>query len=281
VGNDDPVGAQLEAARDLRTNFPDRGCGQLPPLIIVPGVTASTIQFKLTNSPPPPGHPLCSTSSNGKWEQLYPPPNPLPTLGMDCYISEFTSTFANGTFRPSRTGEETRVLDFGGFDGMPSWVGEGLWPYEISGWEAGKTMFAAPFDWRLPSPALDDMYTQLKDLVESVSKSNDGRKVLLWGFSGGPQPALAFLHRQTQAWKDEYVAWFAASSPVWSGMPAALAFYADGSANVIANPSAEVRSPLLPIPPPPPPPRWAQAKHLLLALLRVSLADYLCARAQL
>eukprot|EP00730_Choanoeca_flexa_P000813 TRINITY_DN10346_c0_g1_i1.p1 TRINITY_DN10346_c0_g1~~TRINITY_DN10346_c0_g1_i1.p1 ORF type:complete len:245 (+),score=55.03 TRINITY_DN10346_c0_g1_i1:836-1570(+) len=37
--------------------------------------------------------------------------------------------------------------------------------------------------------------------------------------SWGPQVALAFLHRMTQDWKDQHIAWFVAESPVWSGTP--------------------------------------------------------------
>lgn len=32
----------------------------------------------------------------------------------------------------------------------------------------------------------------------------------------------------TQDWKDQYIEWFVATSPVWSGAPAALAAYATG-----------------------------------------------------
>ena len=35
--------------------------------------------------------------------------------------------------------------------------------------------------------------------------------------SFGPQFALGFLHRMTQAWKDQYISWFIAASPVFSG----------------------------------------------------------------
>jgi len=33
---------------------------------------------------------------------------------------------------------------------------------------------------------------------------------------------LSFLHRMTQEWKDEHIAWYIAESPVWSGSPMAV-----------------------------------------------------------
>ena len=53
----------------------------------------------------------------------------------------------------------------------------------------------------------------------------------------GPQYTLSFLHRMSQVWKEEHLAAFVASSPVWSGAPAAMAAYlsgiiSEGGANV-------------------------------------------------
>lgn len=89
------------------------------------------------------------------------------------------------------------------------------------GWEVGKNLFMAPFDWRVPSFNQSDFHAQLQTLVETTVKST-GQKVTLMALSEGPQVTLSFLHRMTQEWKDTHVAWFVANSPVWSGAPMSL-----------------------------------------------------------
>jgi hypothetical protein len=47
--------------------------------------------------------------------------------------------------------------------------------------------------------ASDLLFDQMKELVENASTANDGRPVVLWAVSGGPQCApLSFLHRMDQ-----------------------------------------------------------------------------------
>ena len=54
--------------------------------------------------------------------------------------------------------------------------------------------------------------------VETVY-ANTGARVNLVALSEGPQLVLSFLHRMSQAWKNKYVSYFVAASPVWSGCP--------------------------------------------------------------
>ena len=48
-----------------------------------------------------------------------------------------------------------------------------------------------------------------------------------------PQYTLSFLHRMTQEWKSKYIDWFVATSPVWSGSPAALSVFSTGYAGFL------------------------------------------------
>ena len=45
AGATNPEDAQLDAANDLRKNFPARSCGELEPLVMVPGFSSSEIQY--------------------------------------------------------------------------------------------------------------------------------------------------------------------------------------------------------------------------------------------
>ena len=76
-----------------------------------------------------------------------------------------------------------------------------------------------PFDWRYPGCDSGGL-PFLKHLIENASAANGGQRVVLWAVSGGPQWALSFLQRQPQAWKDRYVKFFVAQSPLWSGVAA-------------------------------------------------------------
>lgn len=90
------------------------------------------------------------------------------------------------------------------------------------GWTLNRDLFIAPFDWRLPPTASEKTFIFWKDLIENVSAANNNQPVVLWGYSGGPQWALSFLHRMTSEWKDKFINFFIAVSPVWSGVPFAV-----------------------------------------------------------
>ena len=122
-------------------------------------------------------------------------------------------------------------MDFGGVDGVPlmgAWIGTYL---PLAGWRLSTDLFAAPFDWRLPSVAQATFFNSTQALVERASALNGGKKVVLWAFSFGPQYTLSFLHRMSPAWKERYIAAFVATSPVWSGAPSAMTSYVAGFAS--------------------------------------------------
>jgi len=123
----------------------------------------------------------------------------------------------------------SRVVDFGGLDGLPAF--KGLVPYwQKLGYNIGTTMFGAPYDWRYPTSGRPGtFFTDLQHLVEHAYSVNNNRRVFLLAPSFGPQFALGFLHRMTQAWKDQYIDWFVAESPVFSGVYISLMEYISGA----------------------------------------------------
>lgn len=211
---------------------PSSGCApqQLPPLVIVPGLTSSMLEMNFTDLPRPHGEFWCNASTHG-WQTLWPAAAALATepAQLACWVADMEVVYdpPSKTFGPQRKGLQTRLVDFGSFDGIPGFGGV-LAMWEAAGWTKGRDFFAAPFDWRLPSSAQAEFFDQLKALVERASASNGNRKVVLWAFSFGPQYTLSFLHRMSQAWKDQYIDTFVATSPVWSGSPTALIAYVSG-----------------------------------------------------
>ena len=226
--------AYADAMREFRPVDRGEQCSltvaDLPPVVVVPGLTASSINIKLARSVPPIWAFWCEQNSDG-WRPLWPIPQETaetPTKFV-CWVSEMIVSFdaETNTFGAAREGVLTELVDFGGFSGFGEHVGVPAL-FGVYGWEIGKTIFGAPYDWRLPSSAQDEFFSKLKGLVELASRTNGDRKVVLFALSFGPQYTLGFLHRMTQAWKDQYVDTFLGNSPVFSGAPTALITYVSG-----------------------------------------------------
>lgn len=190
------------------------------PLVVTSGLTASTLMATWT------GVPGCLRNAKTP-VQIWPWTESAGLLDIWCYIQvlqvefdENTSTFHD------RKGVHVSVVDFGGFDGLT--FGDYMGYLDYNGYREGKNMYGAPFDWRLTSQGMGPFYKNLTKLIEHAYSSSGGKKVTLLAPSYGPQCILGFLQQQTQAWKDTYISWFVAASPVWSGSPDAYYAIASG-----------------------------------------------------
>lgn len=144
-------------------------------------------------------------------------------LGMQVVFNQTTKVYQEPT------GIETRVPSFGSFDNFGAAGVYYTQNLTSAGYVPGQTLFAAPFDWRLPGfNQTAVLYPALQGLVEKVSAMNNGSKVVLMALSYGPQIVLSFLHRMTVAWKSQYIKWFVANSPVWSGAPVNMFLMIEG-----------------------------------------------------
>ena len=227
-----PYDSTLAAVRAMRAANPTRKCnpGKVAPLVLIPGLTSSAINYKLTSSPPPAWAFWCEHTTDG-WVPLWPLTKDVTgsAFKFACWTANAQVKFdpVTQSFSPEREGEVTTTIDFGSPGGIPGFQGVASL-YEFSGWTMGTDLFFAPFDWRLPSVSQAQFFNGTQQLVEKVYTSLNETKVALWAFSFGPQYALSFLHRMTQDWKDKHIDMFVATSPVWSGAPAALITYASG-----------------------------------------------------
>ena len=232
-----PFDAYTLAARAFQAR-PDAGvCGKpavLPPLVVVPGLTSSSLEYELHDSAPPPWTFWCARTTQG-WKPLWPSADlshpESHAFEFLCWVANIQVHFdpTTKTFGPAREGQKTRPVDFGRKDGVP--MLDVMWSaLQVAGWRLSKDAFVAPFDWRLPSVAQAAFFNSTKSLVEQAAARNGGKKVVLWAVSFGPQYTLSFLHRMSPAWKERYIAAFVATSPVWSGAPAAMTSYVSGYA---------------------------------------------------
>lgn len=193
-------------------------------MIIIPGLTNSVLEYQLVDAEPVPGHPACPL--NQDWQVLYPPPN---GTNVNCFLANLAVVLntTTQTFQAKRHGVNVRVVDFGGLDGLPAL--DFLIPYwEQLGYKVGQNLFGAPYDWRMPtSGRFGTFFTDLQKLVEHAYALNN-RRVVILAPSFGPQFGLGFLHRMTQEWKNQYIEWFVAESPVFSGVYVSLMDYISG-----------------------------------------------------
>lgn len=199
-----------------------------PPMVMVPGFSNSLIEMKLDNADLPI---LCNRDTKGEWVSLWPQPHNQTALEAICWLESFKVSF-NSTSKTfsSKKGISTRTVDFGGFSGMQMFPDEIVPGYVDLGWVVGKTLFGAPYDWRVAPCSLEAYFVDLQHLIEKASQMNANAKVVLFSPSLGPQLSISFLHRMTQEWKDKYIEWFIAESPVWSGTMTAADLFVAGFA---------------------------------------------------
>ena len=95
---------------------------------------------------------------------------------------------------------------------------------EKVGFVGGKTIFGAPYDWRLPVDYLmktdvnmdgNTYETDLVNLVETAYITSGNKKVNFVTHSMGGPTALYFLNKQSTQWKNQYVGNFVAIAGPW------------------------------------------------------------------
>ena len=159
----------VEAAKRLG-KLPDAGIcatpADVPPVVIVPGLTSASINYRLDDSPPPKDAFWCERTTAG-WLPLWP----VDTTYFELHIPKFVCWVANiqvkfdpetQAFSSLRANEQTELVDFGGFEGIgPLAV---IAPFlELAGWTIGEDLFAAPFDWRVPSAGQAEFFAYYRE----------------------------------------------------------------------------------------------------------------------
>jgi len=187
------------------------------PVLAFTGLTASTLQASWR------GLPLCKDQEIPitVWPINYTDAKARPgsvlchLRALQVVFDETTGTFGN------KPGVNVTIVNFGGLDGL-SFGPEYTTKMEQYGYRAGINLFGVPFDWRLAGQNRGPLYHNITALIESVYDRSGGKRVALVAPSFGPQVTLGFLNNKTTEWKDKYIDWFIADSPVWSGSPTAL-----------------------------------------------------------
>jgi lysophospholipase-3 len=207
----------------------------LQPVVLLNGLAGSSLNARLNHTEEP--HHYCDTKKS--WYQIWLSPADLLPGVIDCFFHNIVLKFDPNT----KTYRDTENVDI---DGNVAWgttkalayldpalksfhyFSEIIEALENIGYVDGGSLVGAPYDWRLAPDGLDQKPTysgvntlpyfeKLKILIETTVAFNGGRKAHIISHSMGGPVALAFLHRQSTAWKDQYIASFIAISPPFGG----------------------------------------------------------------
>jgi len=194
-----------------------------PPVILFPGLGGSGIQARLHKTSVPLFYCFKTWDWFGLWVQLY-----QGILSQPCWLENLSITYYpnNNTYGDEK-GIDTRPYDFGGLNGvnkldhfddplgLTDYYQHIITELEKVGFEAGKTIFGAPYDWRLPADFLYNsdinldgktFHQDLEDLVELAYTKSGFQKVNFVTHSMGGPTSLFFLNRQSTEWKQKYLA---------------------------------------------------------------------------
>ncbi|CAO2209029.1 unnamed protein product [Urochloa humidicola] len=199
----------------------------LHPIVLVPGLSCSELEARLTDAYVP-STPHCGAMKGKGWFGLWANVSDLPAHHyVGCFMEQMRLVYdpAAGDFR-NLPGVETRVANFGSARGFQRNPEHTDWCLEILrqeleriGYRDGETLFGAPYDLRHAPPVaagqksevFSDYFRRLTRLIEEASRSNHGRKVILFGHSFGGMVALEFMRggggndTPPMAWRDKYI----------------------------------------------------------------------------
>ncbi|KAL2613855.1 hypothetical protein R1flu_025547 [Riccia fluitans] len=219
----------------------------LSPVVLVPGTGGNQLEARLTKGYKP-GSFWCYSFSSG-WFRLWldalsliPPFTSCFAERMKLVYNEETKKFENFP------GVETRVPHWGTTEGMEyldptfkslaSYMGPLVQGLKGEGYEVGKNLFGAPYDFRYaPGPyAADVAIKYTKDLMELIEKAHDdnNQPVILVAHSLGGLWTLYFLNKQPPAWKKKYIKSFVAVAAPWGGSVQEMLTFASGNTEGIS-----------------------------------------------
>nr|CAB3472244.1 unnamed protein product [Digitaria exilis] len=217
----------------------------LHPIVLVPGLTCSQLEVRLTDAYRP-SLPRCGAMKGKGWFGLWANCSDIATHHyLPCFMEQMSLVYdpIADDYR-NIAGVETRVPNFGSSKGFQKNPVHTDWCFEILrkelekvGYVDGDTMFGAPYDLRHAPPVpgqksavFSAYFRQLSRLIEDASTSNHGHKVILFGHSLGGMVALEFVRSTTMAWREKYIKHLLLVAPLPSeGFVASLQNFVSGS----------------------------------------------------
>ncbi|KAL6639388.1 hypothetical protein ACP70R_023118 [Stipagrostis hirtigluma subsp. patula] len=225
-----PLREYLSASQHWRN---DANAGVLHPIVLVPGLSCSDYEARLTKAYQP-SVPHCGTMKGKGWFGLWENTSDLVAHDyVRCFQEQFSLVY-DPVINDYRNfpGVETRVPNFGSARGFrykaplhPEYCLAALrGALEKMSYRDGDTLFGAPYDIRhappLPtqsSEVYSVYFKQFMRLVEHASKKNHHKKVILFGHSFGGHVALEFVWSTPLAWRKKYIKHVILVAPTTAG----------------------------------------------------------------
>nr|CAB3476311.1 unnamed protein product [Digitaria exilis] len=179
----------------------------LHPIVLVPGLTCSELEVRLTDAYHP-SLPRCGAMKGKGWFGLWANCSDISTHHyLPCFMEQMSLVYdpIADDYR-NIAGVETRVPNFGSSKGFQKNPVHTDWCFEVLrkelekvGYVDGDTMFGAPYDLRHAPPVpgqksavFSTYFRRLSRLIEDASRSKNNQKVILFGHSLGGMVALEF-----------------------------------------------------------------------------------------
>jgi len=220
--------------------------GVKSPIILIPGDGGNQLEARVTGaglcSGPECLQPECAEARD--WFRLWLDVWQLRGSRLGCWADTIRLVYNRTSGMSSNVaGVETRVPGWGQTSSVeyldPSWsawvIGNaGSYMKDLVqhfvdlGYERGRTIRAAPYDFRLGPQSQGQYFDRLKRLVEDSFERSGRRRVTLISHSMGGLLSLYFLQQQTEDWKNRHINKFIPLNTPWRGAVIQLNTYASG-----------------------------------------------------
>ncbi|KFD54536.1 Lecithin:cholesterol acyltransferase [Trichuris suis] len=183
------------------------------PVVIVPGDGGNQLEARLNKTSSV--HYFCKKRTD-EFFTLWLNLELLVPYVLDCWVDNMRMVYDEATGTTSNSpGVTTRIPGWGNTSTIeyidPSKIGYGVYFADMVnamvswGYERGKTVRGAPYDFRRAPNHNLKFLSKLKELIENTYYSNGNKKVVTIGHSLGNLYMLYFYNTQSQSWKEKFI----------------------------------------------------------------------------
>jgi len=207
------------------------------PIILIPGTGGNQLETRVDSG--------VAQCTNGRvWHRLWLDVWQLGSSRIKCWADTIKLMYNTSTHSyTNMPGVYTRVPGWGSTSSVeyidPSWSAwvlrdagnymNSLVDFLVSlGYEKGRDLRAAPYDFRYSPRGQTAYFRRLKLLIEETSMSLGGAPVMLVTHSMGGLLTLSFLQQQKEKWKTRYIREFIPIATPWTGVVVNMLLYASG-----------------------------------------------------
>jgi lecithin-cholesterol acyltransferase len=186
----------------------------LHPIVIIPPLYGTNLFINFSNANL---HWYCPDTATN--ELFWVSPKYIVPPNHNCLLQLLTVYWNNETHDYSSRKNTTIFTDHFGHPDTVKYVDSGIFGhhfiesfativknFQSRGWEIDRTLFAAPYDWRLAPTGLGRFWKDLQSLIEHAYSINNETKITIFGYSCGGFATQQFLSKYvTDEWKQKFI----------------------------------------------------------------------------